>query len=65
MKRLGFVKDGAHIRKKWRSLTTENRPELPQCGNEGVVLYGLQSHDVEVVVLVKLKLKEFTNFKIN
>jgi len=37
MKRLGLVKDDAHNRGKWRSLTTGNRPTLPQCGNAGVV----------------------------
>jgi len=31
---------------KKRSLTTEKRPTLPQCGNEGVVLYGLHSHHI-------------------
>jgi len=40
IKRLGMVKDKAHNRDKWRSLTTGNRPTLPQCGNEGVMLYG-------------------------
>jgi len=42
MKRLGLVKNGAHNRDKWRSLTTGNRSTLPQCGNhDGVVFYGL------------------------
>jgi len=27
-------------------LTTGSRPALPQCGNEGVILYGLCSRDV-------------------
>jgi len=35
MKRLGFVKNDAHNRDKWRSLTTENCPTLPQCGRCG------------------------------
>jgi len=30
MKRLGLVKDDAHNPDKWRSLTTGNRPTLPQ-----------------------------------
>jgi len=40
IKRLVLVKDDAHSRDKWRSLTTGNRPALSQCGNEGVILYG-------------------------
>jgi len=28
-------------------LTIENRSSLPQCGKEGVVLYGLSSRDVK------------------
>jgi len=44
---LGLVNDDAHYRDKWRSLTTVNHPTLPQCGNEGVILYGLCSHDVK------------------
>jgi len=44
MKRLGLVEDDGD---KWRSLTTGNRPALPQCGNEGVILYGLRSRDVK------------------
>jgi len=48
VKRLGFVlKDDAHIQNKWRRLTTGNRPRLPQCCNEVVVLYGLRSRDVK------------------
>jgi len=33
MKKLGFGEDDAHNRDKWRCLTTENRPKLPQWGN--------------------------------
>jgi len=47
MKRLGLVKDDAHNRDKYRSLTTANRPTLPQCGNEYVILLGLHSRDVK------------------
>jgi len=47
MGRLGLVKDDTHNRYKWRSLTTRNRPTLPQRGNEGVVFYGLRSCDVK------------------
>jgi len=47
MKRLGLVKDDAHNRDKWRSLTTGNSPILSQCGTDNVVLYGLRSHDVK------------------
>jgi len=43
MKRLGLVKDDAHNRDKWRSLTTANRPTLPQCVNADVILYELRS----------------------
>jgi len=32
MIKLGLVKDDAHNRDKWRSLTTGNRPTLTQCG---------------------------------
>jgi len=46
MKMLGLVKDDAHSRDKWRSLTTGNSSTLPQSGNEGAVLYGLLSRDV-------------------
>jgi len=49
--RLGLVKDDAQNRDKWRSLTTGNRPTLPQCGNEGVIFYGLHSRDVQRVML--------------
>jgi len=45
--RLGLVKDDAHNRDKWKSLTTGNHPTLPQCGNEGVVLYGFCCRDVK------------------
>jgi len=45
MKRLGLVKDDAHNRDKCMSLTTGNRPTLPQCSNEGVILYALRSYD--------------------
>jgi len=34
MKRLSLVKDDAYNRDIWRSLTTGNRPTLPQYGNE-------------------------------
>jgi len=47
MKRLGLVKDDAHNRDKWTSLTTGNRPTLPRYGNEGVILYGSLSRDVK------------------
>jgi len=48
MKMFGCIKDDeAHNRDKWRSLTTGNRPTLPQCGNEGVILYGLSPRDVK------------------
>jgi len=47
MKRLGLVKDDAYSRDKWRSLTNEYRSTLPQCGNEGVILYGLRSLEVK------------------
>jgi len=47
MKNLGLVKDDAYNRDKWRSLTTGNHPTLPQCGYEGVIVYGLRSHDVK------------------
>jgi len=47
MRRFCLVKDDAHNRDKWRSLTTGNRPTLPQCGNEDVILYGLRSRDVK------------------
>jgi len=42
MKRLGLFKDNAHNRDKWRNLKTRNRATLSQCGNEGVILYGLR-----------------------
>jgi len=38
MKGIGLIKDDVHNRDKWRSLTTVNRPTLPQCGNGGVIL---------------------------
>jgi len=44
---LVLLKYDAHNRNKWRSLTTGNRPTLPQCGNESVVYYGLSSLDVK------------------
>jgi len=47
IKRFGLVKDDTHIRDKWKSLTIGNRPTLPQCGNEGVVLNGLRFCDVK------------------
>jgi len=42
MKRLGLVKDDAHNRDNCRISITGNRPTLPQCGIEGVILYGLR-----------------------
>jgi len=42
-----LVKDDAHNRDKWRSLTTENRPTLPHCGNEDVIRNELRSRDVK------------------
>jgi len=42
-----MVKDDAYNRDKWTSLTTRNRPTLPQCGNEGVILYGARSREVK------------------
>jgi len=47
MKRFGLVKGDAHNLDKWRSLTTGNRPTLPQCGDEGVIFFGLRSRDVK------------------
>jgi len=32
---------------KWTSLTTENRPTLPQYGTEGLILHRLCSRDVK------------------
>jgi len=46
MQRFGLVKDDAHIQDTWRNLNNGNRPTLPQCGNKGVILYGLRSRDV-------------------
>jgi len=37
-RRLGLVKDDAHNRDKWKSLTTRNSPTLPQCGIMDCVL---------------------------
>jgi len=45
MKRLDLVKDDAHNRDKWRSLTTGNRPILHQCGND--IICGVRSCDVK------------------
>jgi len=42
-----LFKDDAHNRDKLRSSTTANRLTLPQCGNEGVILYELRSRDVK------------------
>jgi len=36
VKRLGVVENDAQNRDKGRSLTTGNRPTLPECGNEVV-----------------------------
>jgi len=48
IKMLRLVKDDARDRDKGRSLTSENRPTLPQCDNYGgVILYGLRSCDVK------------------
>jgi len=50
MKRLDLVKDDdlvKHNRNKWRSLTTGDGSTLPECGNEGVIFYGLRSRDVK------------------
>jgi len=41
------IEDDTHNRDKWRSLTTGNRPTLPKCGNEGVILYELRSCEVK------------------
>jgi len=38
---LKFLINDAHNQDKWRSLTTGNRPPLSQCGNEGVIFYGI------------------------
>jgi len=46
-KMLRLVNNDAHNRDKWTSLTTVNRPTLPQCSNEGVIRYGLRSRDVK------------------
>jgi len=51
--------DNAHNRNKCRSLTqVGNRPTLSQCGNEGVILYGLCSR-VLVISIKKLRTKTF------
>jgi len=42
MKMIGSVKDDAHNRDKWRNLTNGNLAR----GNEGVILYGLRSHEI-------------------
>jgi len=42
MKMLGFVNDDVHNRNEWKRLTSGNRLTLPQCGNEGVIPYGLR-----------------------
>jgi len=36
MKRFGLIKEDAQNQDRWRSLTTRNRPTLPQCYNEGL-----------------------------
>jgi len=48
MKGLRLVKDDAHIRDRWRSLISDHTliNTLPQSVNEGVILYGLHSPDV-------------------
>jgi len=48
MKRLSLIyDDDDHTGDKWRNLTTGNRPTLPKCGNDGVILHGLCSRDVK------------------
>jgi len=47
MKRLGLINNNAHNREKWRNLTNGNRPTLHQCGNDGVIIYGLRFRDVK------------------
>jgi len=47
MKMLGLVKGDAFHQDIWKSLTTGNRPTLPQYDNEGVIFYGLRSRDVK------------------
>jgi len=37
MKKLGLVKENDHNCDRWSILTTEKRPTLPQCSNEGVI----------------------------
>jgi len=44
---LGLIREDTPIRYRWRSLISGNLPTLPQCGEEGVVLYGLRSLDVK------------------
>jgi len=48
MKRLGMVKENAHIRDKRRGLTTGNRPTRSQCSNNGVILYELHSCNLKL-----------------
>jgi len=48
----GLVKDDAHNRDRRKSLTSGNRPKLPQCGNEGAVHYGLWSRDVKMLMMI-------------
>jgi len=40
-----LIKDDAHNRDEWRSLTTGSRPTLPECGDEEGILYGLSFCD--------------------
>jgi len=42
------IHDDTYNRDKRKRLTkSENRPKLPQCGNECMILYGLHSGDVK------------------
>jgi len=43
-KKVGFIREDALIRDTWKSLTSGNRPTLPQGGKEAVVLYELSSY---------------------
>jgi len=47
IKRLDLVKNEAHNQDMWKSLTSGNRPTLPHCGNESVILYRLRSRYVK------------------
>jgi len=56
MKRRGFSEDDAPNRDRWKSLTIGNRPTLPQCCNEGVILYGVLSLVVVVSLIITVSL---------